>query len=257
MRRAILAGSFHSERHSHFMSHLVLVRHGQASFLEKNYDQLSPKGEAQSRLLGEYWANHKIVFDHVYSGPKVRQRETARLVGEAYRKAGVPWPEPQLFPEFDEFQAEAVIERSLPGLLETDEHIRRMYSAFQAAETRPAQFKTFQALFEVVVGRWAAGELLVEGIEPWPDFVSRVQRALRKFSANGARGQRIAIFTSGGPTAVAVQHALDLSTPATLKTAWMVRNCAYSEFVFSGERFTLSSYNSTPHLTDPEFITHR
>ena len=67
------------------MSHLVLVRHGQASFLEKNYDRLSPKGEQQSLLLGEYWAQHKIVFEKVYSGPKIRQRETARIAGEGYR----------------------------------------------------------------------------------------------------------------------------------------------------------------------------
>jgi broad specificity phosphatase PhoE len=239
------------------MSHLVLVRHGQASFLEKNYDRLSPKGEAQSRLLGEYWAGHQVIFDRVYSGPKVRQRETARIAGEAYRQAGVPWPEPELLHEFDEFQAEAVIERALPGLLESDEHIRCMHRDFQAATTRPAQFKTFQRLFEVVVGRWAAGELPLEGIEPWPDFVVRVRRALHSFTGNGTRGRRIAIFTSGGPTAVAVQHALELSTPATLKAAWMVRNCAFSEFLFSGERFTLSSYNATPHLTDPEFLTHR
>jgi broad specificity phosphatase PhoE len=239
------------------MSHLVLVRHGQASFLEKNYDQLSPKGEQQSRLLGEYWAGRKVVFDRIYCGPKVRQRETARIAGEAYRQAGLPWPEPQLLQEFDEFQAEAVIERALPGLLETDDRIRCLYADFQAATTRPLQFKTFQQLFEVVIGRWASGELAVPDIEPWPDFVARIRRALTSFSGNGARGQRIAIFTSGGPTAVAVQHALDLSTPATLKTAWMVRNCAYSEFLFSGERFTLSSYNAIPHLTDPEFITQR
>jgi broad specificity phosphatase PhoE len=239
------------------MSHLVLVRHGQASFLEKNYDQLSAKGEEQSRLLGEYWASHGIIFDHVYSGPKVRQRDTARITGEAYRRAGLPWPEPELSQEFDEFQAEAVIERALPGLLETDEQIRCMYRDFQASTTRPAQFKTFQRLFEVVVGRWASGELPLEGIEPWSDFVVRVRRALRAFTGNGTRGRRIAIFTSGGPTAVAVQHALDLSTPATLKAAWMVRNSSYSEFLFSGERFTLSSYNATPHLTDPGFLTHR
>jgi broad specificity phosphatase PhoE len=239
------------------MSHLVLVRHGQASFLEKNYDQLSAKGEEQGRFLGAYWASHKVVFDRVYTGPKVRQRETARITGEAYQRAGIPWPEPQLLKEFDEFHAELVIEQALPGLIETDERIRKMYADFQAAATRPAQFKTFQRLFEVVVGRWAAGELVVPGVEPWNDFVQRIRRALRDLTGNGSSGKHIAIFTSGGPVAVAMQHALDLSTPNTLKTAWMVRNCAYSDFLFSGERFTLSSFNAIPHLTDPEFITQR
>jgi len=239
------------------MSHLVLVRHGQASFLEKNYDRLSPKGEQQSILLGEYWAQHKIVFEKVYSGPKIRQRETARITGEGYRRAGLPWPEPELLQEFDEFQAEAVIESALPGLIETDERIRCMYQEFQAATTRPAQFKTFQRLFEVVIGRWAVGELPLGGIEPWHEFVARIRGAIRRLAGNGSRGQRIAIFTSGGPTAIAMQHALDLSTPATLKAAWMVRNSAFSEFLFTPERFTLSFYNATPHLTDPEFLTHR
>jgi broad specificity phosphatase PhoE len=97
----------------------------------------------------------------------------------------------------------------------------------------------------------------VEGIEPWTDFSARVQRGLSQLAGNGSRGQRIVIFSSGGPVGVAMQRALDLSTEATLKAAWMVRNCAYSEFLVSANRFTLSSYNATPHFTDPEFLTHR
>jgi len=239
------------------MSSLFLVRHGQASFLERNYDKLSAKGEAQSRMLGDYWAGLKLGFDRVYSGPRVRQQETARLVGEAYKRAGLPWPEPVVLPEFDEFQAEAVLERSLPELIESDSNIRGMHQAFKDSQTRPEQFKTFQQIFEVVIGRWAGGELPLEGIEPWADFSARVQRGLAKFPENGNRGQRIAIFSSGGPVGVAMQRALDLSTEATLKAAWMVRNCSYSEFLFSAGRFTLSSYNATPHFTDPEFLTHR
>ena len=239
------------------MSILFLVRHGQASFLERNYDKLSAKGEQQSRMLGDYWAGLKLGFDRVYSGPKVRQRETARLVGEVYQRAGLPWPEPVVLAEFDEFQAEVVMERTLPQLIESDSDIQRMHQAFKNAQTRPEQFKTFQQIFEVVIGRWADGKLPLEGIEPWADFSARVQRGLAKFPENGNRGQRIAIFSSGGPVGVAMQKALDLSTEATLRAAWMVRNCSYSEFLFSAGRFTLSSYNATPHFTDPEFLTHR
>ena len=239
------------------MSILFLVRHGQASFLERDYDKLSAKGEEQSRMLGNYWTGLKLRFDRVYSGPKVRQRETARLVGEAYKCAGLPWPEPVVLPEFDEFQAEVVMERSLPQLIESDSDIRRMHQAFKESKTRPEQFKTFQRIFEVVIGRWADGKLPLEGTEPWADFSARIQRGLAKFPENGNHGQRIAIFSSGGPVGVAMQSALNLSTEATLKAAWMVRNCSYSEFLFSDGRFTLSSYNATPHFTDPEFLTHR
>jgi broad specificity phosphatase PhoE len=239
------------------MSSLFLVRHGQASFLERNYDKLSAKGEEQARILGRYWAGLKIGFDRVYSGPRVRQKETARIVGETYRAAGLPWPEPVVLVAFDEFQAEAVMERCLPELIENDANIRTMHQAFQNSRTRPEQFKTFQQIFEIVIGRWADGKLPLEGIEPWPEFSARVQRGLAQLSTNGSRGQQIAIFSSGGPVGVAMQRALDLSTEATLKAAWMVRNCSYSEFLLSADRFTLSSYNATPHFTDPEFLTHR
>jgi broad specificity phosphatase PhoE len=239
------------------MSRLFLIRHGQASFLERNYDKLSPKGEQQSRALGEYWAGLKLTFDRVYTGPRVRQRETARIVGEAYRTAGLAWPEPAVLRSFDEFQAETVMERCLPELIETDAQIRTMNEAFRQAQTRPEQFKTFQRMFEVVIGRWAGGELPLGGVEPWPEFCSRVQSGLEQLSSNGSRGQQIAIFSSGGPVGVAMQRALGLSTEATLKAAWMVRNGAFSEFLFSAGRFTLSSYNATPHFTDPEMITHR
>lgn len=239
------------------MSRLFLIRHGQASFLERNYDKLSPKGEEQARILGRYWAGLNLCFDRVFSGPKVRQRETARIAGEAYKAAGLPWPEPTVFQDFDEFQAEAVMEHCLPKLVETDSEIRKMNEVFRQAQTRPEQFKTFQGMFEVIIGRWACGKLPLKGIEPWADFTARVQRGLSGLATNGNGGQNIAIFSSGGPVAVAMQYALDLSTESTLKAAWMVRNGSFSEFLFSPGRFTLSSYNNTPHFTDPEFLTHR
>src|SRR5712692_753897 len=71
------------------MGQLFLVRHAQASFPGRNYDRLSQTGETQARLLGEYWARHRVMFDRVYSGPRTRQTETARIVGEACRQAGL------------------------------------------------------------------------------------------------------------------------------------------------------------------------
>ena len=95
---------------------------------------------------------------------------------------------------FDEFQAETVMELCLPQLIESDSGIRAMHQAFQKAQTRPEQFKTFQQVFEVVIGRWAAGRLPLEGIEPWGDFSARVQRGLAELSANGNRGRRTCNF---------------------------------------------------------------
>ena len=37
------------------MTTIYLVRHGQASFGKSNYDELSENGEAQAKLLGQYF----------------------------------------------------------------------------------------------------------------------------------------------------------------------------------------------------------
>jgi broad specificity phosphatase PhoE len=150
-----------------------------------------------------------------------------------------------------------VVDQALPPLVKSDSHIRGMYQDFEKAQGQAERFKSFQRMFEIVVGRWAAGELPLPGIEPWAEFCDRVQSAFAALARNGHRSQRIVIFSSGGPVAVAMQRALNLSTEATLKTAWMVANSAYSQFLFSGTRFTLASYNSYPHITDREFLTYR
>jgi hypothetical protein len=56
---------------------------------------------------------------------------------------------------------------------------------------------------------------------------------------------------------VTLQRALRLSTESTLQAAWMARNGSIHEFLFSGERFTLSSFNASPHLDDPSLLTYR
>jgi broad specificity phosphatase PhoE len=242
------------------MGTLFLVRHAQASFLEQNYDKLSERGEAQARLLGEHWAQRKIVFDRACVGPRVRQKDTIKLISEAYEKAGLKFPEPAVLAEFDEYQGEAVLERSLPGLLETDQSIRDLHAAFQASSDSSGSSggrASFQKLFAAVIGKWVDGEICPPGVENWLEFCSRVNSGLAKFLSAGERGERAAIVTSGGPIAVAMQRALDLSPQHTLQVSWMSRNSSWSEFLYARERFTLSAFNAHPHLDDATMLTYR
>jgi broad specificity phosphatase PhoE len=239
------------------MGTLFLVRHAQASFLEQDYDKLSDLGEAQARLLGEYWASHNVVFDRVCTGPRVRQKDTLKLVSDAYAKAGVKFPEPSVLSEFDEYQGEAVLKRSLPVLLERDHRVRDLHAAFQSSTDPIRRRKAFQELFEIVIGKWIAGKISPPGVETWQAFCARVNSGLVNFLASGGRGERIAIFTSGGPIAVAMQRALQLSDERALQVSWMSRNSAWSEFLYSAERFTLSCFNSHAHIIDPAMLTYR
>jgi broad specificity phosphatase PhoE len=239
------------------MSRLYLVRHAQASFLEQTYDKLSPLGETQSRRLGEFWAKHKISFNRVCSGPCVRQKDTASIAAAACHRAGLTFPAITVMPEFDEYQGEAVLERNLPELIESDREIRLMHESFQAAADPAARRRTFQKLFEAVIGKWVEGTIPSNSVESWPDFAARVNSGLSVFLGAGSANERVALFTSGGPIGLVVQRALELSAPNALRVSWMAQNCSFSEFLYSSDRFTMSSFNAVPHLDDASLQTYR
>jgi|SRR5713101_2198818 len=239
------------------MGRLLLIRHAQASFLSQNYDKLSDLGEKQARLLGEYWGKRNTGFDRARSGPCVRHKDTARLVRDACLHAGQHFPEPVVIPEFDEYQGDEVLKRSLPHLLESNEKIRELHRAFEKSNDSHERFKTFQKVFEAVIGMWVDGKISPNGVESWTEFSIRVNQGLTRFLAASRHGERVVIFTSGGPIALAVQRALKLTTQNTLQISWMAQNCSFSEFLFSKGRFTLSTFNSFPHLDDPSLQTYR
>jgi broad specificity phosphatase PhoE len=160
------------------MSRVILVRHAQASFLEPNYDKLCAIGEEQARLLGEYWARRGVHFGRACSGPRVRQVQTAHLVEEAYRRLGQEFPEVAVMNEFDEYPAEAVLKQGLPQVLERSEEVRDLHRAFEHAKNSDERKRTFQQMFETVIRMWVSGELVIDGVECWPDFCARVDRGI-------------------------------------------------------------------------------
>jgi len=239
------------------MSRLLLLRHAQASYLEPNYDKLSATGEMQARVLGEYWARNKINFDRVFSGPRVRQLETARIAAASCREAGHALPHPVVLQEFDEYNGEAVLKYALPRLLESDAEIRELHQAYLSSNPPEDRSKNFQKIVEAVIDMWVAGELVVPGTESWLEFTARVNRGVSHVMSGARHGECSVIFCSGGPIAIGVQRALNLSAQDTLRIAWMSRNCSYTEFLYSGERFTLSAFNAFPHLDDASLLTYR
>jgi broad specificity phosphatase PhoE len=239
------------------MSRLILVRHAQASFLEPNYDKLCAVGEEQSRLLGEYWARRGVQFSRVCSGPRVRQVQTARIVEDAYRRFGREFPEVAVMNEFDEYPAEAVLKIGLPQVLERSQEVSDLQRAFERARDSDERKRTSQQMFEAVIGMWVTGELVIDGVESWPDFCARVDRGITTIASSPAPAGDSVVFTSGGPIGVAMRRALHLSPADTLQLTWMSRNASFSEFLSSEGRFTLSTFNAHPHLEDAHLLTYR
>ncbi len=103
---------------------------------------------------------------------------------------------------------------------------------------------------------WVRDEVNAGDFESWPAFKSRVQAGLNKITLANDGGKTVLAFTSGGPVGVATGSALNLSDEKMLELAWAVRNGAYAEFLFSGQRFSLSTFNAASHFQNPELLTY-
>jgi broad specificity phosphatase PhoE len=239
------------------MSSLILVRHGQASFFAADYDRLSEVGREQARLLGAHWARRRLIFDEVYTGPRIRQQQTAELVGAGFAQAGAPWPEPVLLPELDEYDIGGLVRCLAPEFARQDPAFAELLARVEQAEDDQSRARNFQKAFEALTIRWATSTPSVPGLESWPLFRERVQRCLRHLLDRPGRGRCLALFTSGGVIGTVVQLAVAAPERMALEMSWRIRNCSLSEFVFTANRLTLDGFNAVPHLENPELWTYR
>src|SRR5690606_32698889 len=180
------------------MGAIYLIRHGQASFGQSNYDKLSPTGERQAVRLGEYLNQAGIEFDQVYSGTLERQVRTAELALTAAYPAGLGTREVA----FNEFDHEGVTRAHVVALAENDP----LVADFVA--NRIDRLRHFQVVFEKVVTRWVSGQHPVEGVESWEEFRDRVWNGLLQVVEQAGRSKNIAVFTSGGPITAILHKVL-------------------------------------------------
>ena len=87
------------------MSKIYLIRHGQASYLSEDYDNLSEKGKLQSEALGRYFADNNIHFDKVFIGKLNRHQQTFDGFTSAFSTNGITLPNPIYLEELNEHQA--------------------------------------------------------------------------------------------------------------------------------------------------------
>ena len=228
------------------MSRIFFIRHGQASFLKTDYDQLSPLGIEQASLLGNHWAQEGISATKVYSGQLKRQKQTAT-----------------------HFMKGASLELSLLEHAGFDEHhgpdiVRHLYpEKFEQKEEIPIEEfdnyrRAFYGTYFKLANSWINGELddaLPQSHESWPKFRSRFKAALNHVLENCGSGENLCVFTSGGPVAAAVGEALNLSDEKTLELGWQVKNSSVTEFLYSRGRFSMVSFNELPHIRSRDYVT--
>lgn len=228
------------------MANIYLVRHGQASFGAENYDALSPLGERQCRLLGEWWRARGRGTGTVLCGPMRRHRQSFLAFAAGYDEALIA----EDCPGLAEFDHENVIEVHRPEFRDKAALVR-----FLAEHPQPRQ--AFHEFFTHAVTRWHSGGCDHEYNESWPQFRARV---LQAFAALRARGGDLMVFTSGGVIAVILQALLGLDNHRCFALNGIIANGSVTRLLYRADEVTLHSFNSTAHLDvhdEAALITYR
>jgi broad specificity phosphatase PhoE len=236
------------------MSTLTLVRHGQATAFERTSDRLSELGERQSRLLGEWWARRGAAFDAAFCGTMDRQRRTAELVKDAYSGA---FPAIREDAGWNEYDATGVLGMLAPALAERDAGFRQLWEDAARYRATPERNRYFQKMFETIMRLWVPGEVGHPEVEPFAAFQDRVRAAAQRIVDAAGPSRRVVVFTSGGPIGTLTQMAVNAPPAMAMELNWRVRNSSVTEFLFSGGRMTLDSFNALPHLDDGSLWSYR
>lgn len=211
------------------MAELYLVRHGQASFGADNYDQLSLLGQKQGQILGEYFAEREIAFDHVLVGTMNRHRQTAEAIFQGSAEVD-GLKEHQGLNEYD-FVA------LIDGL--GNEHRELQLLAKKSK-------KDFYKVLRQVLLLWMEDRIEGPIPETWAQFQQRVADA--KNYIQGLKGQRILAVSSGGVMAAIAQQTLDAPKEKVISLNLQINNCSFCRYFFNADSFHLATFNSVPYF---------
>lgn len=235
------------------MNRIYLIRHGQAG-TRHHYDTLSDLGRRQARLLGEYFAGQNLQFHAAFSGGLERQNQTAAEVVAAYGEAGLTFPDIQTHDAWREFDLDHIYRVMAPQLCDADPQFKQEYELMreQARAGDTAEIHRRWTPCDAKIGEaWLHAKYPYDG-ESWTAFQQRVATAPMP-----AGDGNIAVFTSATPTAIWAGRALDIHDARALLIAGVLHNASFTVLRVRGEGVQLFSMNEVPHLTRPEWRTHR
>ncbi|HOO89685.1 MAG TPA: histidine phosphatase family protein [Syntrophales bacterium] len=236
------------------MSTLYMIRHGQASFGEHNYDRLSEKGLRQAGILGEHLINTGLRADAVYSWTLQRQLATAQEVTRRFHERGIAMPELALCEALNELDAHAVVVSQIHDMISENPSVKDDLEKIYTDD------QSFKRIFEVAMLRWVSGDFEKEGVESWDTFSSKVWRGITEIMSRHTGGKKVFLFTSGGPIAATVQKHLDLSNEHTIRLSWQIANTSVTRFVYNGSGAALAGFNEISHLElqkERDMVTYR
>ena len=219
------------------MGHIYLVRHGQASLLDDDYDQLSPLGVEQSRRLGDWFVASKERLDVAVCGTLRRQSQTAHA---CLSRLTTP-PALSVDEAFDEYGhhelfANAPAELSSHGAI----------SAQLRSSATPR--KDFQELVSRAFDEWVRGGNDMRRPRSWAAFRAHSVAGLERIAQQCSFGQNALVFSSGGVIVSICQSLMGIPDDRVANLHWVLYNASVTRLLYRPGRITLSTFNSVAHL---------
>lgn len=205
------------------MGTIHLIRHGQASWGAKDYDQLSDLGQQQSAALGISWEASDWAPTAAVAGSMKRHAQTAISAIDACGQGdGYDVDE-----GWDEYDHLAIARAHDPAALGADA-------------------KAFQQLLNSALDGWIAGGA-AEG-ESYQQFADRVTASFDRVVSAAGRGKSIAVFTSGGPIALVASHLLTGGSSLFQRINDVVINASVTTVIVGQTGPRLLTFNEHGHL---------
>ncbi|MBB93337.1 MAG: phosphoglycerate mutase [Rhodobacteraceae bacterium] len=208
------------------MSHITLIRHGQANSGardEESYDKLSPLGHQQARWLGAYLRDASAHHPRIYCGTLIRHVETAASAGL------VDVVQDERLNELPYFTL-ATLLRDQRGLdIPTDRegfihHLPRVFTA------------------------WSNNDIANPPIA-FDAYIEGVNTALAEIAEGPGPAL---VVTSGGLISMVMRDALGLDMQATARMALAIMNTSMHRIFPIGDTMTPVLFNAVPHLDTPD-----
>ena len=237
------------------MAKLIFIRHAQSTLFTSE-DTLTDLGQKQASLLAHYWEKNRVSIDSVYVDSLRSNQQTMETVVEPLTACGLINSKPKRMPELVDYPAYEIFKFMLPKLRGSDAEFAAAYLKYKNCKDEQERKRRFQPMFEYIVTPWAKGESSSTGVESADGFSSRVTAGIKKITGKAKSGQTIAIFSGSGAPSVACMLAVGLDLTSALKMSWQIYNTGYTEFLFSRNRFSLSSFNRHPHIHENTFLTY-
>ena len=208
------------------MAELLVIRHGQASFGQDNYDVLSELGHKQAEAVGTLLKDMAWHPDRLITGTLKRQKDTLSSMG--FSEA------PEEHAGFNEYDfgdlLHARFKGAVPDMVKGD---RKTH---------------FRALRETVF-EWQ--DAAFDGAkETFAEFEARVEAA-RAFACD-TDAKRVLVISSGGVIGQLTRSALGAVNRHMMELNLQVKNTAMTRFMFKGDRWSLHEFNATPHFMTPQ-----